>query len=116
MLEAGLVAGLPGQPLQEPFQVRECGVPSRPTQRLAALLAPLCGQPVLEGDSLLEVEGFESAVFGGGFKSGQRIGSGVHRGLAVALRLLEEREVLALDPVLSEHRAAANLESPPVRL
>ena len=45
ILEAGFVAGLPGQPLKEPFQVRECGVPSRLAQMLAALLAPLCGQP-----------------------------------------------------------------------
>ena len=62
--------------------------------------AVLFGQVLLESHGLLDVEGLEVPVSGGGLEPRRRLGHRVNRVLALPFGLLQEGEVLALDPLV----------------
>ena len=60
ILKARLVARLPGQPLEEVLQLRQCGVQGRLAQLLPGPLASLLGQMPLERNRLLKMKALKS--------------------------------------------------------
>jgi hypothetical protein len=95
-----LVAGLAGEPEEEPLQVRQGCVQRRLAEFLPRRLAVLLGEAALERDRLLEVKGSEVAKLRVFLEPRQRLRDGVHGGLAVALGLLQVGEVLTFDPLV----------------
>ncbi len=98
ILQARLVARLPGEPVKQPLDVREGGIQCCLVELLPGPLPHLLGQMPLERDGLLEVKRLEVTVFGIRLESRQSLRDRVHRWLAVALGFLHIGEVAALDP------------------
>ena len=113
--DAGLVAGLSGEPDEEPLQGGQGGVQRRLAQRLAAPVAPLVGKVALERLGLLDMERLEVLVPGIGLEPGNRLRHRIDGLLAVALSLGKIGEILALHPlvcgVVVDHRWSPSVKS-----
>ncbi len=98
--QTGLVPCLAGQPLKEPPEVRQRRVQRGLAQFRARDRAGPSGEVPLERDRLFKVKRPEVAEVRIDLEPRQGSRDGIHRGLALPLRLLQIGEVLPFDPLV----------------
>src|SRR6478672_9541668 len=95
-----LETGLPGEPGEEVFQSRERACLRRRAQGLPAAQAACVGQTFLEADGLFAAKCPEVAGVRIILEARDRLSCRVDRGVALAARLLQVAEIIALDALI----------------